>query len=377
MSRYPITDFRHAFGIDYYPVTGALSGEFHIYDKYQMPQGFGRMAIADGVAYGEPFEEGQAGLTFDGAGVRIDGIELRKRTGRVTGAAYIGWNGTYSFNADARAIPMDSVVAVAYPQAPFTGELFFAANGTGTFNAPRYEVRGRIDDLFIADEGVGQVTGALSVRDQTLTIDVLEVASSRLAISGSGRIALTPQADADVRFRFTDTSLDPYLRAVKPGFSPFTTAVASGYVRAFGELRNPEQLRAEVVAEHLDLGLFDYHLRNDGPIRLAMDDQVVRLDRLRLVGEGTQLEMVGDVRPDRSADLAARPRGRQPRHPAGRAPRRSQFRRGRGAGRRARHAERSRSSPPRPRWSRAGFATSRCRMRSSVSTAPSPSTVAG
>ena len=296
VSKYSVKDFRHSFGIDYYPVDGDLSGEFHIYDRYQAPQGFGRMAIANGVAYGEPFEDGRAGLTFDGAGVRIDGIELRKKTGLVTGAAYIGWNGTYSFNADARAIPMDSVNAVAYPNMPFTGEMYFTASGTGTFNSPRYEVRGRIDDLFIADEGVGQVTSALSVRDQTLRIDVLEVASSRLAISGSGRIALTPQADADLRFRFTDTSLDPYVRAMKPGFSPFTTAVVSGYVRAFGELRNPEQLHAEVVAEQLDLGLFDYHLRNDGPIRIGMDDQVVRLDRLRLVGDGTQLEMVGDVR---------------------------------------------------------------------------------
>jgi hypothetical protein len=295
VSRFSVADLRHAFGIDDYPVTGSLSGEFHLYDKYETPQGFGRMTIADGVAYGEPFEDGQAGLTFEGRGVRIDGIDVRKRTGRITGAAYVGWDGTYSFNATARAVPMDSVAAVAYPKAPFTGDLSFTATGTGTFAAPRYEVRGRIDDLFIADEGIGQVTGALTVRDQTLTIDVLEVASSRLAISGSGRIALTPQADADLRFRFTDTSLDPYVRAVRPGFSPFTTAVASGSLRAFGELRNPDQLRAEVVAEQLDLGLFDYHLANDGPIRLTLDDQWLRLDRLRLVGEGTQLEMVGDV----------------------------------------------------------------------------------
>ena len=166
INRCSVADFRHAFGIDYYPVTGALSGEFHIYDKYQTPQGFGRMSIADGVAYGEPFEDGHAGLTFEGAGVRIDAIELRKRTGRITGAAYIGWNGTYSFNADARAIPMESVAAVAYPQAPLSGELSFTANGSGTFNSPRYEVRGRIDDLFIADEGIGQVTGALTVRER-------------------------------------------------------------------------------------------------------------------------------------------------------------------------------------------------------------------
>ena len=296
--RFDLVDFRHAFGIDDYPVTGELSGEFHIYDKYQAPQGFGRMSITNGVAYGEPFEEGHAGLTFEGRGVRIDAMEVTKGSGRVTGAAYIGWDGTYSFNADARAVPMEAVAAFDFPQAPFSGALFFTASGTGTFSAPRYEVRGRVDDLFVADEGIGQVTAALTVRDQTLTLDVLEAASSRLAISGSGRIAMTAQSDADIRFRFTDTSLDPYVRAVRPGFSPFTTAVASGSLRIFGELRTPEQLKAELVADRVDLRLFDYRVRNDGPIRLGLDREVLRLDRLRLVGDGTQLEMVGDVRLD-------------------------------------------------------------------------------
>lgn len=295
MSRWDLVDLRHAFGLDDYPVTGDLSGDFHIYDKYERPQGFGRLTLERGEAYGERFDVGTAGLTFDGAGVHLTGMEISKSTGRLTGAAYIEWEGTYSFNADARAIPMESVNATAYPQAPLSGSLFFTASGAGTFESPRYEVKGRIDDLFVADEGIGQVTAALSIRDQTLRIDQLEIASSRLAVSGSGQIALTPEADAELRFRITDTSLDPYIRALQPGFSPFTTAVVSGSGRVFGELRTPEQLRADIVVDQVDLRLFDYRLANDGPVRLSLEHQLARLERLRLIGEGTQLEMLGEV----------------------------------------------------------------------------------
>ena len=56
----------------------------------------------------------------------------------------------------------------------------------------------------------------------------LEAASPRLAVSGSGRIALTPGMEADLSFTVADTSLDPYVRALNPNLSPFTTAIASG-----------------------------------------------------------------------------------------------------------------------------------------------------
>ena len=96
-----------------YQVNGALSGEFHLYGKYTAPFGFGRMSIDDVVAYGESFESATAGLRFEGAGVRLDGVEIRKGDGLITGAAYVDWDGTYTFNADGRRIPMETVAAVS------------------------------------------------------------------------------------------------------------------------------------------------------------------------------------------------------------------------------------------------------------------------
>ena len=62
--------------------TGMLSGEFHLYGNYTTPYGFGTMTIDEGIAYGEPFETATASLRFEGAGVRLDGIEIRKGGGR-------------------------------------------------------------------------------------------------------------------------------------------------------------------------------------------------------------------------------------------------------------------------------------------------------
>jgi hypothetical protein len=235
LRRRPLVDLRQAFRLEDYPVDGFVSGEYRLSGFYEMPVGTGRLIIEEGEAYGETFERAESPLRFEGNGVRLESLDLRKSTGTVTGAAWVSWDGSYSFNADGRRIPVESLQTLAYPTAPLSGLLQFNAAGAGTFETPRYDVRVRVDDLFAGDEGIGQVTGRLGLRGELLTAE-FDAISPRLQVSGSGRIALTPEMDAEMTFRFTETSLDPYVRFFEPRLSPFTTAVASGGLRVVGEL---------------------------------------------------------------------------------------------------------------------------------------------
>ena len=181
---------------------------------------------------------------------------------------------------------------------------------------PRYQFRGRIRDLFILDEGIGEVTGRLDVRGEVMTLEI-EAASPRLAVSGTGRIALTEKRDADLSLRFTDTSLDPYARAFEPRLSPFTTAVGSGTLRVMGELANPERLIVDAMFEQVQLRTFDYALRNAKPIRILMNSNVVRIDDMRFIGEGTELDVAGHDRHERAPHRRPCARKREPRHSSG------------------------------------------------------------
>jgi hypothetical protein len=290
----PLLDLRRAFGLDDYPMFGRVSGEFHVYDRYEAPHGFGKLRLDQGTAWGEPFETATASLRFEGAGVRVDGLEARKADGTITGAAYVTWAGTYSFNAQGRRIPLESVELMQYPEAPLSGLLQFTASGSGRFAEPRYDVRLDVYDLYVLDEGIGEVTGRIGIRNTIMTFEV-EAASPRLAVSGTGRIALTPESDAELTFRFTDTSLDPYARLAWPGLSPFTTAVATGSLRVVGELRNLQHLVVDAVVDDLQARLFDYGLRNDGAIRLLLDNETVQVASLRLIGDNTSLNVTGEV----------------------------------------------------------------------------------
>ena len=294
VARRDLDSLRHAFGIDEYPVSGLLSGEFHLTGAYERPVGFGSMTINEGVAYGERFQEATSALRFDGTGVRLDTLTLAKDTGVITGAAYIGWDATYSFNANGRRIPVERLAFVALPRAPLSGIAEFTASGSGTFESPRNDFRYRVDDLFVGEEGVGAVNGTLALRGAELSGSI-DAASPRMALTGTGRIALTPKSDADLTFRFHDTSLDPYVRLFVPKLSPFTTAVTSGSIRVVGELADPDHLAIDGTVDTLEMRLLDYSVKNAAPVRIALDRQQVRIEGLELVGEDTRLRVSGTI----------------------------------------------------------------------------------
>ncbi|MGH9385270.1 MAG: translocation/assembly module TamB domain-containing protein [Vicinamibacterales bacterium] len=290
-----VPDFLEAFNLEDYEVDGVLSGDFHLYGQYTQPFGFGRMTIDRGAAYGEPFSSADAALRFEGTGVRIDAIDIRKGGGAVTGASYVGWNGTYAFDVDARRVAADTLALTAFPgYPPLTGVLEFNAYGSGNFETPRYDVKASVTDLFVGDEGIGQISGRLSVRDTLVTYE-FEAASSRLAVSGAGRVELNDEMDAELSFQVTDTSLDPYFRAIQPGFSPFTSAVGSGTIRVVGELYNPNALRVDTTVDRLEMKFLDYRLRNDRPIHVSIDRQMLQVDSLKLVGDETEIDLIGSV----------------------------------------------------------------------------------
>ena len=290
-----VADFRQAFDLQDYDVDGVLSGDFHVYGDYQGPHGFGRMSIVRGTAYDELFSEAIASLRFDGVGVSLTGIEMKKGGGTVSGAAYVGWNGTYSFNVDGRGIAVETLTLTTFPGYPtLYGSLEFTANGVGTFEEPRYDVKFSASDMFFGDEGVGEMTGRLSMRGLLMTYE-MEAASPRLAVSGTGRIELNDEMDAEMTFRVTDTSLDPYVRELQPAFSPFTSAVASGTIRVVGELYNADALRIDTSIDQVDLAFLDYRLRNAAPIRLSVERQTLSVDALRLIGDDTELDLTGTV----------------------------------------------------------------------------------
>ena len=131
VTKRPLVDLRNAFQLQDYPVNGLLSGDFHLFGAMLTPDGVGKMQIDDGVAYGETFEAATSDLRFEHTGVRLDAVQIKKSTGKVTGAAWVAWDGAYSFDADGANIPVESMATLQFKQAPLSGILGAQRDGRG------------------------------------------------------------------------------------------------------------------------------------------------------------------------------------------------------------------------------------------------------
>ena len=310
----PMADLRHAFQLDDWPVNGKVSGEFRLYGRYTRPFGYGNLLVADGTAWGEPLDFARSRMDFVGNGVRMQGLTIQKGKGTVTGVAYVGWDGTYSFEVSGEHIALDTVSLIKYGKAAWSGEMDFKAGGASTFKSPRYKVQMGAADVSFGSQAIGAVEIGLDVQDRVVILEQCEAAA--LGVSGTGKIEMSANTDAELNFRFNQTLLDPYVRLYVPKLSNFTKATVSGTVEIVGQLGNWDRLYASATVEDLRLKLLDYELRNDGPMRLTFENNVIRVDsasgragpgvapasgaaaptlRLRSDDRDTELDLSGDI----------------------------------------------------------------------------------
>ena len=191
-------DLRHAFELDDWPLDGKVSGEFRLADRYTRPVGYGRLSILDATAWGEPFDRATSPMRFDGKGVRLDAIDIRKDAGTITGAAYVGWDGTYSFDARGERIPLEKVASLKSGTVEWTGLLHFDAAGASTFASPRYDVQMGADDVSVGGEGDRR--GRHALRRQGAPAS-RSTSSKRPASAcpGPGQIEMSDTVDAELQ----------------------------------------------------------------------------------------------------------------------------------------------------------------------------------
>ncbi|HXT69574.1 MAG TPA: translocation/assembly module TamB domain-containing protein [Vicinamibacterales bacterium] len=298
----PLEPLKKAFELVDWPVTGTVaSASMHLTGKYEQPGNPARpgtMRLVDGTAWEEPFDAVTSALVFEGnGGLRLRGMRMEKSGGLITGDAWVSWEeDAYSFAAhtEGTGLAVDKLANFKIEQAPLTGQLTFDAHGEGSLDSPAWTMNGQIPDLYAGGEGVGAVAGRISLANETLKIEAEVAGANRLQVSANGEIALNDTYDAKLNMRFTDTSIDPYLKFVTQEM-PYSKAIASGAITVNGPLADWTRLNVTSTIEKADLTLFAYALANDGDLRMSLKNSTFSLDQVKFKGAGTELTLLGTV----------------------------------------------------------------------------------
>jgi translocation and assembly module TamB len=301
-------ELQSLLGYDY-PVSGHINLIITASGTRMDPHAEGQLELRDGSAYGQPVSRFNSNLRYNAGEFQLNNILLSYRDAQVTGgAAYTPASRDFHFALSGIGFDLRHFAELQKARMRLEGQMDFTAQGNGNLDAPVINASIHLHDLTLDKERAGdfdfeavthganlQLTGRSKFEKAQLSID--------------GDIRLREQWPSNLALRFDHLDIDSLLRAYLPNGVTGHSA-AAGELRLSGPLRQPRELSANGDLSYLALNLEKIVVVNQGPIRFSIDKQVLTLDQLRLVGEGTDIAAHGSVQLANDHELALRADGR-------------------------------------------------------------------
>lgn len=291
---WPAEDFTKALGwtID---VSGPLAGEVTLAGRRSAPLGEARLSSIRGRYSGVPFEDLEVMAVMRPGLTEVLSGRAKVGSGALAFRGTLSDDGEYDGAAEAQGVDLAAILEPRGVRWPLGGKVTGRVTMQGTAERPRLQGELASPRLFFGDEGLGAVQAALTGRgDGKVDIDA-HCRSPRVELTLAGNVAVGGESPAALRLALKDTSIDPFLRVVYPALPSVVSIVASGEADLAGPLAAPERMEGQAQVSELLVGLPEYPVRNREPLRFSLGPAGLRVEELRLAGEGTDLRLSGSA----------------------------------------------------------------------------------
>lgn len=275
-----------------YPITGNLNFTLQASGTRASPSAQGSFLLSSATIHGETVQQLDSKFSLNHQQLSFQEVHLASREGQITAA------GTYDFssrafrlNADGRNFDLARFSTLQSTRVPIHGSMDFVAQASGTPEAPVVNAKLHLHDLAFDQEKVGdyfldagtigsemQLSGRSQFKDKELNLD--------------GAVQLRADWPARLNLHLTSMDLDPLLSAYTDARIHGHSTV-TGDLQVLGPLRNPRELQVYGNLTDFAADFSRVQLHNNDPIRFEVSQQVLNIQRFRLIGEGTDLEISG------------------------------------------------------------------------------------
>jgi translocation and assembly module TamB len=290
-------------GFDY-PLTGRVSLFLTASGKKSDPYGDGHLDLTNGTVYGQPLANLTSDVHFSHHELQLNNAVATYRDGQIAGGASYNWqNRGFHFNLNGDNFNLVHFSQVQPGRIKVAGKLDFTARGDGTLDAPTVSANIRLRELSFDNERAGDFTfDAITHGAEMQLIGRSNFQNAQLAIDGDIHMRDDWPAQLSLRFEALDVDslLRPYLGDRVEGHVP-----AAGNLQLSGPLLHPEFLTAKADLTSFSATVETFAIHNEGPIHFTVQNRVLALDHLRLVGDGTDVTAQGtaELTGDHELDL--------------------------------------------------------------------------
>jgi translocation and assembly module TamB len=302
-----VADLQQTIGTNY-PLSGTVNINLQASGTQADPHGQGQLSVTGGEAYGHAIKTLTANLVMANREAQVENIRIEALGGSVTGTAAYNIN-SRQIRTDLRGEKFDLAQIRELQSVPVQehGIASFTLKTSGPLDQPVIDAHLEIENLSLNDE----FTGGGLVLDAVSHGDKLQLAGRshfpQASVTLDGTVDETGNLQSDLQLQFTHVDIDPLLMAeLKTRITGHSSL--NGHASLSGPLRQPRNLKGSMVIDAFTVELDKIPIHSDGPIELALDDQVVSVKRLTMTAEDTHLSLGGtlDLKGERPLDLFAK-----------------------------------------------------------------------
>lgn len=264
--------------------------------------------VAEGSVSGHPFDSLSGSATYEANRLRISGLELRRGEALVAGAgAFVPAARSFDLNLTGSNLRVEDLPGLRERPAPPRGGISFDVTTSGAFSPSNDSVKfdslrldgnWRLEDLEVGAVALGDWSGEAASQDERIELR-LDGEPLNGSVSGTASVGAS-DLDFTADIGFTNLAIERLLSTAGDPNGP--TGIASGEAKFRGSLRALSEINGEGLFSELRLEIAEipgadegYALYNPFPMRWVFSDSALRLDHMRLQGEGTNVELTGSV----------------------------------------------------------------------------------
>jgi translocation and assembly module TamB len=284
-------------------LTGKVAANAQVRGTLGNMDGTGRISLAKGVAYGEPYDSAVAELAVRGQAIDASNVVLTMHGARIAGEG--GYNLQTKhlhghIEGDGLVLSRFRTIAKASPNAD--GTLTLVADANGTMEQPGLKATATLAEVKLDGKPLGEIAAQAHSEGR----DLFYAVKSTLVgakVDATGETWLTGNYETINRIEFSGFDVGTALEMFMPGKIKAQSSIG-GVVTVSGPLKTPTKLSGAAWLSDFDVKLQGVELKSDETLRVSLKDGVASLERMHILGQDTDMQAGGTVQAFGATDPA-------------------------------------------------------------------------
>jgi translocation and assembly module TamB len=284
-------------------VTGRIAANAQVRGTLDDLDGTGKILLARGTAYGEPYDSAAAELAVRGQEIDASSVLLMMHGARIAGeGGYDVRSGHLHGHIEGDNLVMSKFQTIAKTSPNADGTLTFVADANGTMEQPGLKATATLAGVKLDGKPLGEIAAQVHSEGSEL----FYTGQSTLVgakVDATGETRLTGDYETQDRLEFSGFDVGTALELFMPGRMKAQSSIG-GVVTVSGPLKKPTGLSGAAELSDFDVKLQGVELKAAEPLRVSLKNGIATLEQVHIVGQDTDMQASGTVQAFGATDPA-------------------------------------------------------------------------